>query len=362
MIFLIIFCLIVNAEVIPPKYDDFDSYELIEQLILDQKYDLAYETLKNIDQKGDMEKNNFLFGKIFFFKSDFINSRKYLLQTRGVLRSESDLYLGEISYNEKKYNECINYLSKHKKIINIERSIILSHCFYEEKNYPEAWKILSFLKDKKAEKELILFNFKIGLQKEALNLAIKYLQKYNSSASECLALSQYFSGDEKIKILEISKAVHPFDVDINLAYAQVKYLISNFESAAEAFSIAALTEQKYYFHASEIYRQLGMIEISSYFNLFVEKNVDSIKLKMANLVESNNFLSIASMNNLVSKTKLMYDDEVRYALSYSLAQAGEYDKPTQYLLSITDQSILPKAVQLRKTLLECSEKRSSCSL
>ena len=71
---------------------------------------------------------------------------------------------------------------------------------------------------------------------------------------------------------------------------------------------------------------------------------------------------IASLESVLSRSELAKDDEIRYALAYSLVRVGQISEPLKYLAQITKPELIEKTTVLRKTLLDCEAKKATCTL
>lgn len=130
----------------------------------------------------------------------------------------------------------------------------------------------------------------------------------------------------------------------------------------EGFSRAALSDGKYAYHAAEINRQAGRYERSQFFNARIPDDKERLKQKLAIYVDKGQFAMIASLESILQRSPLINDDEIRYALAYSLVRTGEYKRPLQYLAKITNKDFLEKTVILRNALTDCVENNKVCKL
>ena len=66
------------------------------------------------------------------------------------------------------------------------------------------------------------------------------------------------------------------------------------------------------------------------------------------------------MEDRLSRLGLLADEDVRYALAFSLFQVGDFDGAEAHLKKLTRTDLFQKAAQLRKAMAACSDKGWLC--
>jgi thioredoxin-like negative regulator of GroEL len=151
-------------------------------------------------------------------------------------------------------------------------------------------------------------------------------------------------------------------MDINLAFSQIYFHKGMMMVAQEGFSRAAHVDAKYFYHTAELNRQSGRYERSLFFNSHVQNEKERLKQKIATYVDANRYALIASMDSVIQRSELAKDEEILYALSYSLVRNGDRDKSLKYLAKITKPELIEKSTLLRQALLECQKKQERCNI
>lgn len=372
MNFMLVFFLLINLTfgfVKDPNYDDLEDGDLIEQLINDGKLELAADELKTAKNS---DRVNFLWGRYYFAKEESDQSVKYLFKSFETEKYKdlSALYLAKNYYQQKNYLRCEEFYKK-TKALKLEADFLhKSYCEFKINNFGESWATLDLAKklfsSYAVERDFINLKIELKLFHEAYSSAINWFSQSNSLPIDYLNIAEVFHNyqldSEAIAILELARAKYPTNSDINLNLSQLYFAKGMLIAAEEGFYRSAIELKKYNYHAAEINRQLGRYERSHFFNTMIEDSGEKLKQKIAIYVDQSKFSLIASLESVINRSELAKDDEVKYALSYSLVKMGQIDKPINYLSSITNSNLLEKSTVLRKSLLDCQKSQNSCQL
>ncbi len=357
-----------------PIYDDLEGYELVTALIKDSKWDLAWEELKKKDiQVQDPARYHLLLGQYYYGKDEWKKALSELKTVSvGPWKEAALLYQARANSQSKNDQECVEAYSKINVLIVgvAPDSVWWSACAFRLKKYQMSWKILEEAQKQYQSfavlREKVSLKIKLNMFHEAYLEAAHWFGQNPGFSSQYLDVSEELHAvgatDAAIHILEQGRVRDPLHLDINLTLSQLYFQKGMLQAAEEGFVRAAQTDAKYFYHSAEINRQLGRIERSLYFNGFVQEPKEKLKQKIASYVDVNKFPLIASLESILARSELAKDDEVKYALAYSLVKMGQVEEPLQYLSSITKPELIEKTTLLRKTLLDCQEKKQSCRL
>ncbi|MBY0385587.1 hypothetical protein K2X05_10570 [bacterium] len=361
----------VHGFVKDPIYDDLEGPALVRALLKDGKLDLAEEEIKSL-QKPD--ETNLLKGQLNYLKNQWPQALKEFskISNQSEFFAESQMGLARTYYQAKDYKNCQkSYLQiATNKYAQELDSIWKSSCEKQIKKYDEAWQTLLSARKIYAsyniEVEMIQLQLDLKMHHEALLTTLQWFSKHLSPATHYLNVAEMFqvakSEQGALTVLEMARAQHPAHMDINLALSQVYFQKGMLSAAEEGFRRAALSDGKYYYHSAELNRQTRHYERSLYLNALVVDEKERLKQKIATYVDANKYSLIASLDAVIQRSELQKDDEVKYALAYSLVRVGNYEKPLKYLSQITKPELIEKTTVLRQTLLECQEKKEACRL
>lgn len=358
------------------RYDDYEGYELVRALVDDNKLDLANEQLKEMSKDSASGFHKYWSGVVQFKKGNFKEAEKLLNQAHfgneTPEKQKRDLFLGRTQFNLNSFEDCAKHL---KGVIDTstatENDIILLAWCERKSNAPDkAWSTLvKSIKTAKSLDVLQAANDFLISQKMfnlATQLSLDWLALRSRQSSDFITVADFFnkSGHPqgRLHVLEMARIKYPLDIDVNLNLNQIYYEKGMLLAVEEGFARASLVDAKYSYHAAEINRQTGRYERSQYFNARIPDEKERLKQKLAIYVDKGQFAMIASLESILQRSPLINDDEIRYALAYSLVRMGEYKRPLQYLAKITNKDFLEKTVILRNALTDCVENNKVCKL
>lgn len=354
-----------------PIYDDLEGSMLVRALLKDGKLDLAAEEIKSLQNPDE---TSLLKGQLHYLKNQWPQALKEFSQitNKSEFFAESQMGLARSYFQAKDYKNCQkSYLQiATNKYAQETDYIWKSVCEKQIKKYDWAWQTLlsaqKIYASYNVEVEIILLLLDSKMNHEALVTALSWFSAHSSPATHYLNVAEMFqvakSDQGALAVLEMARAQHSSHMDINLALSQVYFQKGMLNSAEEGFRRAALSDGKYYYHSAELNRQTRHYERSLYLNALVVDEKERLKQKIATYVDANKYSLIASLDSVIQRSELQKDDEVKYALAYSLVRVGNLEKPLKYLSQITKPELIEKTTVLRQTLLECQAKKDICRL
>ncbi len=356
-----------------PVYDDLSGAALVRALLKDGKLDLAHPEILDL-QKQNSNEAEVLLGQWHYLKGDWKKAQQTLasVKTQSLYFEEAQVWLGRTHYQAKNYESCASVYSRGLENRHAIESDLLwkSHCELKLGQKEKSWRTLLQTRQRFAtfqvESEWITRLVQLQLVHEGLLAAIEWFTTHSSPATHFLNLAEIFQSSNQtgaaLVLLEMARAQHPIHQDVNLAIAQIYFQKGLLMASEEGFQRAALTDGKYYYHTAELNRQTRRFERSLYFNASVQDEKERLKQKIATYVDANKYSLIASLDAVIQRSELQKDDEIRYALAYSLVRTGDLERPLKYLSQITKPELIQKTTVLRQTLLDCREKQGVCHL
>lgn len=374
MNFIFLFIFSVSHAALDARYDDYEGFELVQALVDDNKLDLAENELK--DLKKDSALYNYWSGVVKYKKGQFSEAQTFLKKAEFVKGSSEqqkrDVFLGRTEFSLKDYSVCAkSYERADGSIAYLEIDAIThAECFVQNKNLDKAWAIYSTRLKSSKNIDVLLSAIQFLMMQKMMLLAtqisLDWLALNSKQGTDFISVSDLFQkfnhSEGRLSILEMARVKYPLDIDINLSLNQIYFEKGMLLSVEEGFARASLTDGKYAYHAAEINRQAGRYERSLFFNARIPDDKERLKQKLAIYVDKGQFALIASLEPILQRSPLINDDEVRYALAYSLVRSGEYKRPLQYLAKITSNDFLEKTVILRNALTDCVENNKVCKL
>lgn len=369
---LVFSALQVRGFVSDPAYDELESDELVSALIKDGKLDLAWTELKKPGlKKTNTSRYQLLLGQYYFARGEWKKSIDALDSVpTGSDKLLADVVCGRSYFQLKSYRRCAAAY-KLVSLLPTEQDVIFkASCEFEEKNYSASLESLkagqTLFSSFAIERELVAQQIRLQLVHEALVRTLNWFGRHSAFPSQYLDVAENFHqrghSDAAIAVLETGRSVYPSHLDINLTLSQLYFQKNLLLASEEGFARAAREDSKYFYHAAEVNRQLGRFQRAQFFNGFIVDPKEKIKQKIATYVDSGKFPMIASLETTLRRSDLSADDEIKYALAYSLVKMGQIESPLTYLSSITKPELVEKSMALRKALIECQAKDGVCRL
>ncbi len=356
-----------------PLYDDLEGVVLVRALLKDGKLDLAKEELE-ILKANDKETYALLKGQWWYLKNEWSSALKELARVKSSspLLNEATVWQARSYFQQKDFKNCRKIYQQlaNNPIAQENDFIWKSFCEQKLSQFHQAWKTLWIARERfgsfQVEQEIIALQVQLKMFHEGLELALRWLAGHTSPATHYLNTAEIFQTAQAtaaaLVVLEMARAQHPTNLDINLALSQIYFQKGMLWAAEEGFRRATISDAKYYYHTAELNRQTRRYQRALYFNSLVVDEKERLKQKIATYVDANKYSLIASLDSVIQRSELQSDDEVRYALAYSLVRLGDLDKPLKYLSQITKPELIEKSTVLRQTLLDCQNSKSVCRL
>ena len=94
--------------------------------------------------------------------------------------------------------------------------------------------------------------------------------------------------------------------------------------------------------------------------MFIADPKRKLKQQMALFLETEDFDSLNQLYPQMRSHSLLENEEIRYAMAYSLFKTGKFKKSEDLLTLVRNESLFEKAVELRKEIQKCVEEAWSC--
>lgn len=366
----------ITTFALPPEakdqiYDEFEGIKLAEALHRDGKNNAALEVLKSLSPKENSSSEaKRIIGDIQLAEGNPAQAEKSF---QSALASANEtqtpaLYerLAQARSRLNKKPSCARAASAAgDRMYSSEGTILLkARCEWETN---AAWSTLQRGAETIPAFSLTLEKTKFLLSRKlfvaAYELAYSRIQSPLSS-SEILQLAEIFAQlgrqEEAMKLLELGKLRYPMDSDISLALAPLYHQRGWVHATLSAFERASLKDAKYAEHSAELNRQLGARHRAQMFQPLIPGEKERVRQRLALAVETSRWELVSSLDSTVKRAGLQNDDEVNYAMAFSLARIGSLERSSGYLQRIRSSGLLVKTAALRKILDGCEANPAEC--
>lgn len=370
LVFMFLFSPSIHAQ-----DEEVDFVALAKVLVKDGYYQRAERTLRKIkktdeDQKAVIEG---LWGMVELHKKkyDLALERFDRSLHLGIETREIYLYRAEAFLQTGRFNDAMVSLEKiepeEKK--KLPYFIVKAEIHWKQKEKNEAWAILNQAEALKLSRNVIgkkkfYYFLEEGLYHTATDRAFELIQdpdNFNdvlAMGSQLRIKKQY---NFSLRILQTLALIRPDKEMVALEMAQ------NYIAMGETYSAALILEEatrhnaSLAFEAAELLRQVGKSYRAEFVNFSTLDPSKRLKQKLALYLEDDDYHSLKFMIPQLRKNRMLDDQEIRYAVAYSLFRTGDFSRSENYLNSIDQDGLFEKSIELKKEISNCQEEKWACS-
>ncbi|MFN2168051.1 MAG: tetratricopeptide repeat protein [Anaerolineae bacterium] len=204
----------------------------------------------------------------------------------------------------------------------------------------------------------------LGLFREAVTLGREYLERSNGKVEDYVALGNALraSGEleEASRLLEQAQLLFPRSPEVKKVLAHVYIDREQLSAAADVLYQAALQDPALLGEAAELYRRSGQVYRALTLNSQLNDQPEKLRQRLALYLQMQNFEQAAAMEIPLRRVGLLEDEDIRYAIAYSLFKTGEFQAAETQLASLNRPDLFRKAAELRRAIQDCAEDSWKC--
>lgn len=210
----------------------------------------------------------------------------------------------------------------------------------------------------------VFYLIELGLFQQASELGRQYLKQSEGKLEDYVALGNSLraSGEleEAAVMLEQAQLLFPESIDIRKVLARVYLDRGQLSAAADVLYQAALLEPAMLTEAAELYRRSGQTHRAMSLNSQLSDQPEKLRQRLAIYLQQENFEQAAAMEIPLRRVGLMQDEDLRYAIAYSLFKIGDFEAAEKHLAELARPDLFRKAAELRRAMVDCNEERWRC--
>lgn len=210
---------------------------------------------------------------------------------------------------------------------------------------------------------LLLVN--LGLFQQASEFGLALLAENPSSIDDAViianALREAGRGGDAARVLEQALLAAPEDVRVLKLLAHVYLQQDQPLAAANLLHRAAVFDADAGADAAELYRRAGWLMNALLLNGQIRDERTKLKQRLAIYLQMGRFEQAAGMANDLGRSRLIEDEEIRYALAYALFKSGRFGEAERYLQTLTRADLFRRAAELRRTMAACADNPWACA-
>jgi tetratricopeptide (TPR) repeat protein len=354
-----------------------DHISLAALLIKDGHDDRALKTLKEVDLKNkdtDFKRFHTLRALAFMHLKNYeaaIKSFKLALKA-GQKEPVIHIYMAQSHYKLEAYKHAIKAFEVASPMLYSKPQYLAMYieCHWKSRQQEKAFDILqeaavTFPKFAHFHKQSFYYLTQMKLFKEAFISGKKFIDLTRKKQKAYLVVGSILGQNKEyqsaIQILQEAKLAFPKNSDIAVMLAHLYIKTHQVQAAADLFDQASILDSKYIKEASELYRRAKKLYRALYFNTQIKDQKEKYKQRIAILLEFSDFEMIAAMEKTLKRVDLIKDEDIRYALAFTLFQTGQYQKSEEHLSLLMRADNFKKSIELRKMIDNCKKSPWKCN-
>ena len=191
-----------------------------------------------------------------------------------------------------------------------------------------------------------------------------YLGRSEGKVEDYIALGNALraSGelDEAAVFLEQAQLIFPGSPDVRKVLAHVYIERGEMSAAADLLYNAALLEPELLPEAAELYRRSGQTFRAMNLNSQIITQEEKLRQRLALYLEMGSYEQAAAMEIPLRRVGLLAEEDLRYAIAYSLFKTGAFDEAESHLAQLNRPDLFRKAAELRRAIQDCAEDSWKC--
>ena len=367
--------LLVSPLAAEPK-EKVDYVALAALLMRDGHYDRAEAALQQVDpedEKVDKVRFHTLGGMITMKKGLYVAAVEQF--EKAIAAGQSDpvlyLYIAQAHYELKEYRKALDAFERAGTPAEGKPGFFAmrAQCHWMLKAYDDALGLLQSGQERFPTynaflKQAFYYMVELQLYQEAQFYAERFLQSGDVDAEAYLAIGRALKSsgeyEKALRILEEAHLRFPGNAKLTVLLAHVYIDLGRLHPAADLFDKASVIESTYTAEASEMYRRAKELYRAIYLNAQILDQQEKYKQRMAILLEFGDFEKAAAMADALDRIGLIENEDIRYALAFSLYQVGAYDATERQLQQLSRPDLFQKATQLRANIEKCEQNPWEC--
>lgn len=211
----------------------------------------------------------------------------------------------------------------------------------------------------------VFFLMELGLYQEAAARGQQYLARAEGKEEDYVAIGTALKRarqfDAALAFLELARLKFPSSENVVKALAATYLEHGQPLAAGELMYRAALANPALKPEAAELFRRAKLYARALAVNAEIADQPVKLKQRLGILIELGRTAEVAGMQAALLRTRLIEDEDVRYALAYALFKEGDFVGAEGHLAKLTKPELFRKATELRQSMQDCADERWRCS-
>jgi len=358
--------------------DDIDHIALAALLLHDGHVQKASDALTNVDTEAkgvDLIRYYTLKGLVALKQGDYASSNKHFLASIKAGQEDKTifLYMAQNSFKLQNYKESLGYLDAAAELSLDKASLysLRAEALWRLQEKEKALNVLTQGMEKFTEeytllKQRFFYYISLDLYQSALDDAHRYLEYGKLDEKSALVFINAFKNAKQLNnaITLAEELLLEFESSAKLT-ALLAYLYidkGDLQTAADLFDKASMKDITFTKESAELYRRAKNFVLALYKNAQLLDTKEKLKQRIAIYLEYEAYERVVVSHNALKRSKLLEDENIRYALAYSYYMVGDFDACETELRKLTKSDLFQKATELRKNIQKCKRDGWECEL
>lgn len=211
----------------------------------------------------------------------------------------------------------------------------------------------------------VFFLMELGLYQEAAARGQRYLEATEAGEEDYVAIGNALKRareyDRALAFLESARLQFPDSENVVKVLAATWLERGDPLAAAELMARAAIANPNLKPEAAELFRRAKQYARALALNAEVLDQPLKLKQRLGILIELGRYAEVQGMEMALERTRVLDEEEVRYALAYAHFKEGDFAAAERHLTRISKPELFRKATELRQSMQDCAEERWRCA-
>jgi tetratricopeptide (TPR) repeat protein len=282
------------------------------------------------------------------------------------------LYLAQAQFGLERYSDVLATLDKAGAVFDTLPAVQLmrAQAHWLLKDHQRAFATLAeggrrFPDNTQFLRREVFFLMELGLYQEAAERSQRYLAVAEGKEEDYVAIGHALKRarqyEAALSFLESARLKFPGSENVIKVLAATWLEHGQPLAAGELMYRASLANPALKPEAAELFRRAKLYARALAVNAGILDQPIKLKQRLGILVELGRFAEVRGMEDALTRTRLLDEEPVRYALAYALYKEGDFERAEFHLARLTKPDLFRKATELRQSMQECAEERWKCS-
>lgn len=376
LVLLTMLCMLAAGSLQAKPKQELDYLTLAAVLIRDGHYDRAQQALLSVDTEDeDLERPRYhlLSGLVALHQQRFAAAKEALRAAIAAGHEDPTvyLYLARAHFGLEEFAEVVAALERAGEAGRGSADVLVmkATAYWRQNKRDAAWTALetglsAFPRDPRFYRMKVTYLIELGVYRGAAELIPAFLARAQDPAGSgvrlAAALRREGQADLAARVLEPLRLQHRGHREVTLELAHAYMDLGQMNAAGDVLADGAAFDPEMAAEAAHAYRSAGRLFRALTLNASVPDRGRKLKQRLAILVDLEAFELAAGSEAALHRNRLLEDGELRYALAFALFKNGEFGRTEYHLSQLTDGELFRKAVQLRRAMEACRERKWQC--